>query len=95
MKRHLFDSIVNQLINKYGITKEELYEKTKDHSIVNTRYLLFYICSKRNITVASMRKLLKSDGFDMTYSTILKGISAMKERIKEDQDYTKIINEIK
>ena len=94
MKKKLFDGILQQILDRYHITKEELYEQTKMPDIVNARYLLFYVCKMNGISVSRLGKLLKDDGFDMTYATIFRGIKAMEKRIIEDADYSKIISSI-
>lgn len=94
MKKKLFDSILQQILDRYHITKEELYEQSKMPDVVNARYLLFYVCKMKGIDVSRIRKLLKDDGFDMTYATILRGIKTMEKRIIDDADYSKIISSI-
>jgi chromosomal replication initiation ATPase DnaA len=94
MKKELFQSILSQILNKYGISKEEMYEQTKMPDIVNARYLLFYVCVMKGISISRLQILLKADGFDMTYATILRGIKVMEKRILEDADYSKIISSI-
>jgi len=94
MKKELFQSILNQILKKYGVSKEEFYEQTKMPDIVNARYLLFYVCKMNGISVSRLQVLLKADGFDMTYATIFRGIKAMEKRIIEDADYSKIISSI-
>ena len=94
MKKVLFDNILQQILRRYQITKEELYETTKMPDVVNARYLLFYICHKKDINISRIRKLLKDDGYAVTYPTILRGIKAMEKRILEDKDYLKFINSI-
>jgi hypothetical protein len=94
MKKELFQSILNQILKKYGISKEELYEKTKMPDIVNARYLLFYVCIMKGISTSRLQILLKEDGFTMTIATIAKGVKEMEKRIVEDADYSKIISSI-
>lgn len=94
MKKALFDLILQQILDKYQIKKDELYEKTKMPDVVNARYLLFYICCNKGISMSRIRKLLKDDGFVITYASILRGIKAMEKRIIEDKDYLKFINSI-
>jgi chromosomal replication initiation ATPase DnaA len=94
MKKELFQSILSQILKKYGISKEEIYEQTKMPDIVNARYLLFYVCIMKGISISRLQILLKADGFNMTIPTISKGVKVMEKRILEDADYSKIINQI-
>jgi hypothetical protein len=48
----------------------------------------------KGISISRLQILLKADGFDMTYATILRGIKVMEKRILEDADYSKIISSI-
>jgi len=94
MKKDLFQSILNQILKKYGVSKQEFYETTKMPDIVNARYLLFYVCKMNGIAISRIERLLKDDGFDITKPTIFRGIKAMEKRIIEDADYSKIISSI-
>lgn len=94
MKKELFKSILSQILKKYGISKEELYEQTKMPDIVNVRYLLFYVCVMKGISTSRLQILLKEDGFAMTIPTIAKGVKVMEKRILEDSDYSVIISSI-
>ena len=94
MKKELFQSILSQILKKYDVGKEEFYEQTKMPDIVNARYLLFYVCRMNGISISRIERLLKDDGFDMTYATIFRGIKAMEKRIIEDADYSVIVSSI-
>jgi hypothetical protein len=94
MKRDLYNRILQQILDRYKITKDELYESTKMHDVVNARYLLFYVCKKNGISVSRLQILLKEDGFNVTTPTVLRGIQAMENRILEDTDYISIIKSI-
>lgn len=94
MKRDLYNRILQQILERYKITKEELYENTKMHDVVNARYLLFYVCKKSGIAISRLQILLKEDGYNVTTPTIIRGISAMEKRILEDTDYISIIKSI-
>jgi chromosomal replication initiation ATPase DnaA len=94
MKKELFQSILNQILRKYGVSKEEFYEQTKMPDIVNARYLLFYVCKMKGISISRIERLLKDEGFSITKPTIFRGIKAMEKRIIEDSDYSKIISSI-
>lgn len=94
MKRDLYNRILQQILDIYKITKDELYESTKMHDVVNARYLLFYVCKQNGISVSRLQILLKEDGFNVTTPTVLRGIQAMEKRILEDTDYISIIKSI-
>jgi chromosomal replication initiation ATPase DnaA len=94
MNKALFDTILKQILDKYQISKQELYEPTKMPDVVNARYLLYYICSRKDISTSRIRRLLKDDGYKTTYTSVLRGIKAMEKRILEDKDYLKFINSI-
>jgi chromosomal replication initiation ATPase DnaA len=95
MNKKLYNKLLGIFLEKYGITKEELYEKTKLQCVVETRYLFYYICVKRGVDVMSLVRLMKGDGFKMTYSNVLRGVKIAEQKIAEDPDYKQIINEIK
>jgi chromosomal replication initiation ATPase DnaA len=94
MNKKLFDKIIEQILNYYDISKYELYEQSKMPDVVNARYLLFYICELKGISISRTKKLLEDDGFIMTYATILRGAKAIKTRINENEEYKKVLETI-
>ena len=94
MNRELFERILLQIMRRYAVSREQLYEQTKMPDVVNARYLLFYVCKMKGISISRLYILLTEDGFKTTKPTIFRGIKAMEQRILEDSDYSKIISSI-
>lgn len=94
MKNIVFDKYLEAIADKFRIHKSELFLKTKRREIVEARYLLFYLCYKRPMRISTILSFLKELGFDVAHTTIIYGIKSISRKIKEDQDYKKIVKSI-
>ena len=56
MKRNIFNEYVEQVIELYGITKGELFQKSKVREIVDARHVLYYLCYNRPMKLKYIQK---------------------------------------
>lgn len=94
MKREIFNQYIEKLCALFNITLEEFFTKTKNRDVVDARQMLYYLCSKRNITVGYIQKYLMEKDFYTSHSTISHSIKVMGKRAEKDRDYTTILNKI-
>jgi chromosomal replication initiation ATPase DnaA len=94
MKQDVFNQYVDRIVDLFGITKEELFSKSKKREIVDARYLLYYLCFKRPMTIVYIQKYMKERGYDIQHSSVIHGINDVSDRVKEDADYMQIVKEI-
>lgn len=94
MKVDIFNKYADKVTQLFGITKEGLFSKSKERSLVDARYLLFYLCHKRPMSVSYIQKYMFENGYDTKHTTILYGIKVVQERINADNDYQKVAQSI-
>jgi chromosomal replication initiator protein len=94
MKENVFNQYVDKVINLFGISRDDLFSKSKKRNLVDARQLLYYLCSKRNIQVTYIQKYILENGYDTVHSTIIHGIAVVESKVKEDRDYESIVNSI-
>lgn len=94
MKHDIFNQYVDRIVDLFGITKEELFSKSKKREIVDARYLLYYLCYKRPMTIVYIQRYMKENGYDIQHSSVIHGINDVSERVKQDADYMQIVKTI-
>jgi len=50
MKEYIFKQYLGNILEHLGITLEDLLEETKTRTIVEARYILYYLCQERGMT---------------------------------------------
>ncbi len=94
MKRTIFNNYVKAVSDRFGITKEQMFEKTKKRELVDARQILYYLCSERPITIGYIQTYMKDAGFPVSHSTIIHGIKRATELVNNDPDLAHMMNNI-
>tara|TARA_B100000768_G_C11284487_1_gene381236 strand:+ start:1625 stop:1918 length:294 start_codon:yes stop_codon:yes gene_type:complete len=94
MKRNIFDEYVEQVIELYGITKRDLFQKSKVREIVDARYVLYYLCYNRPMKLKYIQKYMSEGGYDIGHSSVLHGIKAITNYIESDEDYKSLLRHL-
>lgn len=94
MKYDIFNQYVTKVTSLFGIKKEDLFSKSKKRDIVDARHLVYYLCAKRPMSLSYIIKYMGENGYSIHHPSILRGISKIDERMKEDSDYVSIIKDI-
>lgn len=94
MKRDIFNDYVEQVTEVYGITKGELFKKTKVREIVDARYVLYYLCYNRPMRLKYIQKFMAEAGYDIGHSSLLHGIQAVTGYIESDEDYKTLMTRL-
>lgn len=94
MKIEIFHQYLERVTEQFRITKEEMLSKTKKRELVDARYLLYYLCYKRPMTIAYIQKFMNESGFKVQHSSIIYGIGTVEKRVAEDKDYLQVVKEI-
>ena len=58
MKREIFNQYLERVIEQFRMSKENLLSKTKKREIVDARYLLYYLCYRRPMTISYIQKFM-------------------------------------
>lgn len=94
MKSEIFNKYVDRVVALFDISRESLFSKSKERSLVDARYLLYYLCHKRPMSVAYIQKYMSENGYTTKHTTILYGIRVVEARINEDNDYQRVAQSI-
>jgi len=95
MKLNIFNDYAKQCSDLFGISEELLFTKSKRRDIVDSRQLLYYMCSERPMRTVYIQEYMFSKGYLINHSSIIYGINQVKKKMTEDADYRKVIKSIK
>ena len=94
MKVDIFNQYVERICDLFGIQRDEIFSKSKRRQLVDARYLLYYLCFKRPMTVSYIQKFVLDSGYITQHTTIIYGISTVEKIIKDDPDYLQVVKDI-
>lgn len=95
MKEEIMEAYVEIVLKRFYITEKEFFKKNKSRKYSNARYLFYYLCRDRDISVVDIKSFMADNGYDIPHTTILHGANVMKSRVEEDRDYKGVVNGIK
>lgn len=95
MKKEIFNQYVEHIVDMFGITKEELFSKSRIRHLVDARHLLYYMCSTRPMNIVYIQRFLKEEGYDSQHPPIIHGVNIVNKRLRNDADYRTIVNKLK
>ena len=94
MKKDIFDNYADLIVDKFNLTREELFSKDRRGDIVIARYLLFYLCLERPMKTAYILNLLRKNGHKTAWSNIPYGHKKVEKLISEDFDFRQLTDDI-
>jgi chromosomal replication initiation ATPase DnaA len=94
MKQDVFNQYVERVLNLFNIESKDFFSKSRKRELVDARQLVYYLCSKRPITVNYIEKFMKERGYDIHRTSISHGVTIVSQKIAEDKDYKSIVQEI-
>ena len=94
MKQEIFNMYVTKVIERFRITRDQLFTKSKKREFVDARFLLYYLCKKRGMRICYIQEYMEMNNYKIDHPTIIHGIREMTKRVNEDDDYLRIVNDI-
>ncbi|QDP59014.1 MAG: hypothetical protein GOVbin1678_56 [Prokaryotic dsDNA virus sp.] len=94
MKREIFNNYVLKIIDLYRISKEDFFTKTKKRACVDARHFVYYLCHKRNVRIRYIQDYMEENGYEITHSSVIHGISKMSKEVEKDGDYLPVIEKL-
>ena len=94
MKQLIFNQYVEKISDTFNVTKEEMFEKNKKRNVVESRYMLYYMCFNRPMKIERIKEYMASGGYMISHRTIIYGIDQIQERSKFDIDYMDVVKEL-
>lgn len=94
MKSDIFNQYVEKITKRFGITKEELFSKSKRPDCAEARHMLYYLCYTRPMRVTYIQAYMSENGYKTSHSVIIYGISSASDKMEIDRDYKLIVKSI-
>jgi chromosomal replication initiation ATPase DnaA len=94
MKKDIFDRYAHAVADEFGIPTDALFMKTKERHITHARHMLFYLCHKRMMNIASIMLYMRNNEYETGHSSIIYGIHKTESRMDEDSDYVSVAKKI-
>tara|TARA_R100000951_G_scaffold115630_1_gene124352 strand:+ start:1292 stop:1585 length:294 start_codon:yes stop_codon:yes gene_type:complete len=95
MKREIFDKYATAIADRFHLTLDEMFTKTKKREVVDARQMLYFLSRERPIRISYIQKFMEENGHIVTHSTIIHGYNKAKEYVDNDTDYAEVVNQIK
>lgn len=94
MKLEVFNKYVDNIVELYGVKKDDLFTNTKRREIVDPRHLLYYLCKRRGISFTYLKIYMNMYGYKINHSSYKNSITYAENRIAEDEDYLYVVKKI-
>ncbi len=95
MKKEIFDRYASAIADRFHLTLDEMFCKTKKREVVEARQMLYFLSRERPIRISYIQKFMEDNGLLVSHSTIIHGYKKAKEFVDTDQDYADVISQIK
>ena len=90
MKRGIFNKYVNYVCSELGISKKELFSRSRAEKLSRARFLLYSVCYQRPMSIIQIVDLMSENGYSITRQNVEYGISKINE--SEDIDVLNFID---
>mgnify|MGYP003117420175 CR=1 FL=1 len=94
MRKIQFNNNLEIVENSLGITKDVMFEKTKNRDVVEARDLLYYLCTIQKMRANTILKFCQELGFEADLSQISRGKAKVKHKISTDEIWKELIKGI-
>ena len=92
MKSLIFDLCADKVSAAFDLPHQDIFAKDKKGKMyVEARYSLYYLCSKKMIKNAYLKKYMEERGYSVSDYNIMYGIRRAEAMIKEDAHYANMI----
>lgn len=89
MKRGIFNKYVNYVCSEIGVSKKELFSKSRAERLSTARFLLYAVCHQRPMSIIQIVDLMSENGYNITRQNVEYGISKINQ--SEDIDVLNFI----
>jgi|VirMetMinimDraft_7_1064189.scaffolds.fasta_scaffold77250_5 chromosomal replication initiation ATPase DnaA len=95
MKQEIFNQYAEKVAEAFSVSEGDMFTKNKKQDLADARHTLYYLCSKRPMTKASIQKYMSERGYEIKNSSIIHGIKKIEDKMSTDRDYVNVIRSIK
>ena len=96
MKYKIFKLILDNILQHTEVSLEELLGggKNSTKAMVQSRHLLFYLCSQRGMRPTEIQEYMERVGYPLAHTTVTRGVNHIQEVIVNDPDISTIANRL-
>tara|TARA_B100002019_G_scaffold137226_2_gene118187 strand:- start:463 stop:762 length:300 start_codon:yes stop_codon:yes gene_type:complete len=94
MKQYIFDQFVKNILQHTGLTKEQLFENSRNREYSNARRVLYKLCKDRGFPTKTLESYMEYNGFKCHPNTIPQGLRSLNKVIIQDPDYDIILRKL-
>ena len=94
MIQDTFNYYAEVIASEMNIETQDIFTRLKRRHLVDSRQVLFYLCSKSQINVSYIQKFMEENGLHMEHSTIIHGINRIDGLLSTNtplQDFVKSV----
>lgn len=95
MKRDIFDKYATAIADRFHLTLDEMFTKSKKREIVDARQMLYFLSRERPIRISYIQKFMEENGHTVSHSTIIHGYNIAKDHVDNDRDYAEVVSQLK
>lgn len=78
MRKKVFDMLVDEVCEKFDITREQLF--TKDKTLAEERFMLYLLCKQNSLKPRDIVKYMTENGYVVEHAPIIYGIRQAKKK---------------
>lgn len=91
MKREIFNKYADLVADKFYISLQEMFSKSRVHPRPEARQMLYYLAYERPIKISSIRRFMQENGLPVQHNTVMKGYEKAKKTVDKDKDYQEFV----
>ncbi|QGH72859.1 MAG: hypothetical protein [Podoviridae sp. ctrTa16] len=85
IRKGMFFEIVRETCGELGVSKAQVFRKTKKRNIVDARHIIYYSCFNSGMRVSTICNYMIENGYDIAHNSIINGIRSITERRKHEK----------
>jgi len=94
MKQYIFDQFVKNILQHTGLTKEQLFENSRNREYSNARRVLYKLCIDRGFSIKAIEEYMERNGYKCHTNTIHQALVSLDKIMANDPDYQTIIKNL-
>jgi chromosomal replication initiation ATPase DnaA len=94
MKQDVFNQYVDRVSDLFGVSRDEIFSKSKKRELVDARHLVYYLCAKRPMKINYIQKYMSENGYHIHHPSVIHGIYAVEKKMTDDKDYVSIVKDL-
>tara|TARA_R110000787_G_scaffold106598_1_gene214318 strand:- start:41110 stop:41394 length:285 start_codon:yes stop_codon:yes gene_type:complete len=94
MRNTQFSNNLIKVENALGISKEIIFDKSKNIDSVEARDLLFYLCRKQHMRASTILGFCQKLGFNTHISQITRATQKMESKMSKDNMWNILVKDL-